>query len=80
MNFFSILSFISRNWATLSKGLNLAVSAVTAQADRNVANSTKRNAAFTLLREALPEKIGDNWINLVIELALAVLRWRGIAV
>ena len=79
MNFISVLSFFTRNWGTLSKGLNLAVSAVSQQADRNVANSTKRNAAFTLLREALPKKIADNWINLAIELALAVLRWRGVS-
>jgi len=80
MNFVSVISFITRNWSLLSKGLNLAVSAVTAQADRNVANSTKRNSAFAIIREALPAKVGDNWINLAIELALAVLRWRGIAV
>jgi hypothetical protein len=79
MNIISVVSFITTNWGTLSRGLNLAVSAVKQQAERNVANSTKRSAAFALIRQALPAKIGDNWINLAIELALAVLRWRGVA-
>lgn len=79
MNLINVLSFLTRNWGSISQGLNLAASAVTAQADRSVANSTKRNVAFSTLREALPAKIGDNWINLMLELALAVLRWRGVA-
>ena len=79
MNLLNVFSFLTRNWGSISQGLNLAASAVTSQADRNVANSTKRNTAFTIIREALPAKIGDNWINLMLELALAVLRWRGVA-
>jgi hypothetical protein len=78
MNFFTVIRFITKNWGLISELILFGVSAVTAQSQRKVSNSTKRKDAFTAMREALPSSIGDSWINLGIELSLAMLRWRNV--
>ena len=78
MKLLSVFAFLAKNWGLISEVLALGVAAVTTQNDRTVANSTKRNAAFSAMREALPSYIGDMWINLGIELSLALLRWRNV--
>ena len=72
----SVIGFFTKNWKPLYSIIGVAVEIVTSQESRSVLSSTKKKAAFDTLREVLPENISNNWLNLAIELALAILRFR----
>jgi hypothetical protein len=78
MNILGVFSFLTRNWGLFSEVLTKSLTAVTKQSERSSTNSAKRKAAFEAVREIVPAKVDDNWINLALELALALLRWRGV--
>ena len=75
---FSLIRFFAANWKTFLTILTVAMDAVLEQNSKRSKNGTKREAAFDLVREVVPDKIGNNWVNLGIELALALLRSRGV--
>jgi hypothetical protein len=50
---------------------------VLTQNGRRASNGTKREAAFDLVREVVPDRVRDNWVNLGVELAIALLRSQG---
>lgn len=75
---FSIIRFFTANWKTFLTILTVSIDAVLEQNSKRSKNSSKREAAFDLVREVVPDKVGNNWVNLGIELALAILRSKGV--
>jgi hypothetical protein len=75
---FSLIRFFASNWKTFLTILTVASDAVIEQNRKRSKSATKRESAFDLVREVVPDKVGDNWVNLGIELSLALLRTKGV--
>lgn len=72
----TVVTWVTKHWSTIAKVVGEATRLVQGFADSSRTGAEKRLLVFQALSRQFTD-LGAGWINVVIELVVAVLKWKG---